>query len=177
MGVVLADGRGMCRTNNPLKAFRARPGHVSSRRLVPRIGAMASTDDWTKQVTRMLDRRLMTTPYMGSTKSILLMCPAMRRTCRKRSEKSKINANMTDSSIDNMLTAFSSCIEGPVRKVCHGLVSGNSALNKESVQDTRRFLHAVYRVGDLDGTLEYYKKNFGMKQIRYRDIPDVSHLL
>lgn len=42
-----------------------------------------------------------------------------------------------------------------------------------SVQDTRRFLHAVYRVGDLDGTLEYYKKNFGMKQIRYRDIPEV----
>ena len=42
------------------------------------------------------------------------------------------------------------------------------------MQDTRRFLHAVYRVGDLDGTLEYYKKNFGMKQIRYRDIPEVS---
>ena len=42
-----------------------------------------------------------------------------------------------------------------------------------ALQDTRRFLHAVYRVGDLDGTLEYYKKNFGMKQIRYRDIPEV----
>lgn len=41
------------------------------------------------------------------------------------------------------------------------------------VQDTRRFLHAVYRVGDLDKTIEFYKQNFGFKQIRYRDIPEV----
>ena len=41
-------------------------------------------------------------------------------------------------------------------------------------QDDRRMLHAVYRVGDLDATLDYYKKHFGMKQIRYRDVPDVS---
>ena len=44
-------------------------------------------------------------------------------------------------------------------------------------QDKRRFLHAVYRVGDLDATLEYYKTHFGMKQLRYRDVPDVSVLL
>ena len=42
-------------------------------------------------------------------------------------------------------------------------------------QDTRRFLHAVYRVGDLDKTIEFYKANFGFKQIRYRDIPEVCH--
>ena len=41
-------------------------------------------------------------------------------------------------------------------------------------QDKRRFLHAVYRVGDLDATIDYYKTHFGMKQLRYRDVPDVS---
>ena len=35
-------------------------------------------------------------------------------------------------------------------------------------------LHAVYRVGNLDETIEYYKKHFGLKQLRYRDIPEVS---
>lgn len=34
-------------------------------------------------------------------------------------------------------------------------------------------LHAVYRVGNLDETIEYYKKHFGLKQLRYRDIPEV----
>lgn len=41
-------------------------------------------------------------------------------------------------------------------------------------QDKRRFLHAVYRVGDMDATIDYYKTHFGMKQLRYRDVPDVS---
>ena len=35
-------------------------------------------------------------------------------------------------------------------------------------------LHAVYRVGNLDETIDYYKKHFGLKQLRYRDIPEVS---
>ena len=42
-------------------------------------------------------------------------------------------------------------------------------------QDKRRFLHAVYRVGNLEATIDYYKKHFGMKQLRYRDVPDVSN--
>ena len=41
-------------------------------------------------------------------------------------------------------------------------------------QDKRRFLHAVYRVGSLEATIDYYQKHFGMKQLRYRDVPDVS---
>lgn len=41
-------------------------------------------------------------------------------------------------------------------------------------QDERKMLHAVYRVGDIDATAEYYKKHFGMKQLRYRDIPEVG---
>ncbi len=45
-----------------------------------------------------------------------------------------------------------------------------------SAQDTRKMLHAVYRVGDLEATEEYYTKHFGMKRLRYRDIPDVRLL-
>lgn len=30
-------------------------------------------------------------------------------------------------------------------------------------EDKRRMLHAVYRVGDMDATVEYYKKHFGMQ--------------
>jgi len=42
-------------------------------------------------------------------------------------------------------------------------------------QDERKMLHAVYRVGDIDATAEYYKKHFGMKQLRYRDIPEEKY--
>ena len=42
------------------------------------------------------------------------------------------------------------------------------------MQDERRMLHAVYRVGDMDKTIEYYEKHFGLKKIRYRDIPEVA---
>lgn len=42
-------------------------------------------------------------------------------------------------------------------------------------QDNRRFLHAVYRVGNLDATIDYYKKHFGMKQLRYRDVPEEKY--
>ncbi len=76
------------------------------------------------------------------------------------------------------------------------------------MQDERRMLHAVYRVGELlhtrssqvishapppccmsrcmhavtqcvalagnlDETIKYYEKHFGLKQLRYRDIPEV----
>lgn len=38
--------------------------------------------------------------------------------------------------------------------------------------DNRRMLHVVYRVGDMDATIKYYKDHFGMQQLRYRDMPD-----
>ena len=38
--------------------------------------------------------------------------------------------------------------------------------------DNRRMLHAVYRVGDMDATIKYYEDHFGMKKLRYRDMPD-----
>ena len=39
-------------------------------------------------------------------------------------------------------------------------------------EDTRRMLHAVYRVGDMDKTIKWYQDNMGMKLLRYRDIPE-----
>ena len=54
------------------------------------------------------------------------------------------------------------------------LCSGTTAtVTGPCEQDKRRMLHAVYRVGNLDETIEYYKKHFGLKQLRYRDIPEV----
>lgn len=40
-------------------------------------------------------------------------------------------------------------------------------------EDKRRLLHAVYRVGDLNKTIEVYQKAFGLKLLRSRDVPDV----
>ncbi|KAK9805060.1 hypothetical protein WJX73_009319 [Symbiochloris irregularis] len=51
----------------------------------------------------------------------------------------------------------------------------NADLSNWAKEDDRRMLHAVYRVGDMDKTIEYYKKHFGMKQIRYRDIPEEKY--
>ncbi|KAL6990765.1 lactoylglutathione lyase [Sarracenia purpurea var. burkii] len=42
-------------------------------------------------------------------------------------------------------------------------------------KDKRRFLHAVYRVGDLDRTIEFYTECFGMKLLRKRDIPEEKY--
>lgn len=39
-------------------------------------------------------------------------------------------------------------------------------------EDKRRMLHAVYRVGNMDEYINYMKDCFGMKLLRYRDIPD-----
>ncbi|AEE28796.1 glyoxalase/bleomycin resistance protein/dioxygenase superfamily protein [Arabidopsis thaliana] len=42
-------------------------------------------------------------------------------------------------------------------------------------KDNRRFLHVVYRVGDLDRTIEFYTEVFGMKLLRKRDIPEEKY--
>ncbi|KAL9324658.1 hypothetical protein ACSQ67_009515 [Phaseolus vulgaris] len=41
--------------------------------------------------------------------------------------------------------------------------------------DKRRMLHAVYRVGDLDKTIKFYKECLGMKLLRKRDMPEQRH--
>ncbi|KAL9269840.1 Lactoylglutathione lyase GLX1-like protein [Drosera capensis] len=42
-------------------------------------------------------------------------------------------------------------------------------------KDNRRFLHAVYRVGDLDHTIKFYTEALGMKLLRKRDFPDEKY--
>lgn len=42
-------------------------------------------------------------------------------------------------------------------------------------KDKRRFLHVVYRVGDLDRTIKFYTEAFGMKLLRKRDVPEEKY--
>ncbi|KAM3362638.1 lactoylglutathione lyase GLX1 [Capsicum galapagoense] len=42
-------------------------------------------------------------------------------------------------------------------------------------KDKRRFLHAVYRVGDLERTIKFYTECFGMKVLRKRDVPEEKY--
>lgn len=42
-------------------------------------------------------------------------------------------------------------------------------------EDTRRMLHAVYRVGDLQKTIDFYTQCLGMRVLRQRDIPDEKY--
>ncbi|WOL16208.1 lactoylglutathione lyase-like [Canna indica] len=58
--------------------------------------------------------------------------------------------------------------------------TGTESVPSENVlewvkQDRRRFLHAVYRVGDLDRTIKFYTECFGMKLLRKRDIPEENY--
>lgn len=46
------------------------------------------------------------------------------------------------------------------------------AVSGWAAEDERRMLHAVYRVGDMDKTIKYYQDCFGMKLLRFRDIPE-----
>ncbi|KAM7264254.1 hypothetical protein ACFE04_001937 [Oxalis oulophora] len=67
------------------------------------------------------------------------------------------------------------------------MAGDNSELLEWAKKDSRRLLHAVYRVGDLDRTIEsvslnlslprsvvklFYTECFGMQLLRKRDIPD-----
>ncbi|CAK8531103.1 unnamed protein product [Lathyrus sativus] len=48
----------------------------------------------------------------------------------------------------------------------------NAELLEWPKKDKRRFLHAVYRVGDLDRTIKFYTEALGMKLLRKRDVPE-----
>lgn len=39
------------------------------------------------------------------------------------------------------------------------------------------FLHTMLRVGDLQRSIDFYTKGFGMKEIRRRDVPDGKYTL
>lgn len=51
----------------------------------------------------------------------------------------------------------------------------NAELLEWAKKDKRRFLHAVYRVGDLDRTIKFYTEAFGMKLLRKRDVPEEKY--
>ncbi|TKY72169.1 putative lactoylglutathione lyase [Spatholobus suberectus] len=51
----------------------------------------------------------------------------------------------------------------------------NADLLEWPKKDKRRFLHVVYRVGDLDRTIKFYTECFGMKLLRKRDIPEEKY--
>lgn len=40
-----------------------------------------------------------------------------------------------------------------------------------------RFLHTMLRVGDLQRSVDFYTKGFGMQEIRRRDVPDGKYTL
>ena len=40
-----------------------------------------------------------------------------------------------------------------------------------------RYLHTMLRVGDLDRSIAFYSKAFGMKELRRRDVPDGKYTL
>jgi lactoylglutathione lyase len=40
-----------------------------------------------------------------------------------------------------------------------------------------RFLHTMLRVGDLQRSIDFYTKAFGMKELRRRDVPDGKYTL
>jgi lactoylglutathione lyase len=40
-----------------------------------------------------------------------------------------------------------------------------------------RYLHTMLRVGDLDRSVQFYSKAFGMKELRRRDVPDGKYTL
>ena len=42
-------------------------------------------------------------------------------------------------------------------------------------EDKRRMLHAVYRVGPMDDYCKFMETCFGMRQLRYRDIPEEKY--
>jgi len=54
-------------------------------------------------------------------------------------------------------------------------VAPNAELFEWPKKDKRRFLHAVYRVGDLERTIKFYTECFGMKLLRQRDIPEEKY--
>jgi len=40
-----------------------------------------------------------------------------------------------------------------------------------------RFLHTMLRVGDLQRSVDFYTKGFGMQELRRRDVPDGKYTL
>eukprot|EP01018_Ginkgo_biloba_P009648 Gb_29800 [translate_table: standard] len=62
-------------------------------------------------------------------------------------------------------------------KVEGNMAQASAIVRRENLQDwskkdNRKLLHVVYRVGDLDKTMKFYRQCWGMKLLRKRDIPE-----
>ena len=55
--------------------------------------------------------------------------------------------------------------------------SGVMAAGNWLEEDSRRMLHAVYRVGDLQKTIDAYRDQFGMQMTRYVDVPEKNYTI
>ncbi|GBG88537.1 hypothetical protein CBR_g48006 [Chara braunii] len=56
-----------------------------------------------------------------------------------------------------------------------GVAAGNEDALQFAKIDNRRFLHVVYRVGDLENTVKFYTECLGMKVLRERDVPQEKY--
>ncbi|KAK8698473.1 hypothetical protein V6N13_114590 [Hibiscus sabdariffa] len=65
-------------------------------------------------------------------------------------------------------------VVGIVVRASTGVTEETAALEWVK-QDSRRMLHVVYRVGDLDRTIKFYTECLGMKLLRKRDIPEETY--
>ncbi|KAH9301443.1 hypothetical protein KI387_013026, partial [Taxus chinensis] len=61
-------------------------------------------------------------------------------------------------------------VEGNMTQV--GAMISQESVQEWSKKDSRRLLHVVYRVGDLEKTIKFYTECLGMKLLRKRDIPE-----
>ncbi|KAF2548619.1 hypothetical protein F2Q70_00019762 [Brassica cretica] len=108
-----------------------------------------------------------------------LLCPIANRWDKRRSEDSYLS-----SSREVVGQLESDCFSSDGRSKSSGIcsprasylrkladVASNGELLDWPKNDTRRFFHVVYRVGDLDRTIKFYTECFGMKVSRQRDVP------
>src|SRR5580658_8782660 len=49
--------------------------------------------------------------------------------------------------------------------------------SKKGVETVGRYLHTMLRVGDLQRSIDFYSKAFGMNEIKRRDVPDGKYTL
>ncbi|CAM6094596.1 unnamed protein product [Calypogeia fissa] len=55
------------------------------------------------------------------------------------------------------------------------MAAAAESLVEFSKKDKRRLLHVVYRVGNLERTIQFYTEVLGMKLLRKRDIPQEKY--
>lgn len=72
----------------------------------------------------------------------------------------------------NKITVAGFNLEMGWEDLCCRFAARTMATANWAQEDQRRMLHAVYRVGDLQKTVDSYKEQFGMQLLREIDKPD-----